>query len=241
MKTIVVKTVYKVIAVLIVGLLLFIGINKYRTIRYEKALLENQLSYMTDSTKRELKRWKDDNGKLHTTIRTLQVDNEQIGIYTKLLEKDLHVKAKQIKNLSKMSTKTIIKKELVTEYKIEYVKDTFGNIVDSSYGPTFVYKDDYADIMIEDTSIYLQLTDTFRTTTFWRRKNFLSSKKYYTDVSNTNPYTTITEFQAIETLNPRKVKFILGPSVGIGYTPSGQIHPFLGINAMWYPLTLKIR
>lgn len=215
-----------VILALMLGL--FFSIKSCRNERTKRKYLETSLAFERDSFSTYFEIWKDRNSLTHYTTESVQLDRDRLNEYIKELEEKLNVKPKQIEGKDRIVTETKIQKELV------YVdKDS-----------TWRYKDNYIDVLVTEDSSFKTFTldskDTLVRTTYWKRKWLLSDKKYYTDISNTNPYNKTTSIISLQLADPKPVKFILGPVVGVGWNGK-EIQPYIGVGAMFYPLSFKIR
>lgn len=160
----------------------------------------------------EIKRYKDDSGRVHNRAEVLVIDNlileQQVAEQARLL----NIKPKQIKG------------------DVEYISDgTVIKQVDT------VYKDGWVEIRrLPNDTIKVHLIDTLNVTRYWKRTWFLAHKKEYIDITNRSPYVTITPLRAIEGKS-KTPKFIIGPYVGVDY----RKQPSFGIGILYYPTTIK--
>jgi hypothetical protein len=160
----------------------------------------------------EIKKWKDDNGRLHTTAKNNLIDKLVLEQENKELAKLLKIKPKQIQGKTVYDTKT--------EIKIEF--DT-------------VYRDAWLEVEKTKDSLHIVMKDTFTKTEFWKRKWFLAPKQYYTDISNTNPYVKVEKITMM-TAKKKTPTFIIGG--GVSYNPfANQLVP--SITILYYPLSIK--
>lgn len=234
-----IKNNWKTIIVLVVSLILFFLIKETLALRAKNKTLVNQIEYNQDSTAKELKKWKDENGNLHSTVKTLEVENEQIGLYTKELEKTLHIKSKQLKNASKV--------KIVTKIEKEVVHDTLLVQADSTVDEAYSYKDNYLSATYfrkgDKRFIKASMKDTLTQATYWKRKGFLGlgGKEFFSDFSNVNPNSQVTPILAVKTKDPRKPIASLAPAAGIMWGIDGKPRLSAGVVILPDFLTIKIR
>lgn len=161
----------------------------------------------------EVKHWKDDNGRLHTTAKNNLIDAMVLEQENIELARLLKIKPKQIQGKTVYVTVT----DLIVKF------DT-------------VYKDNYVEIKKTKDSLRISMRDTFTKTEFWKRKWFLAPKQYYTDISNTNPYVKVEKITMM-TAKKKLPTFIIGPAVSINPF-TGTIQPTISI--IYYPFSIKL-
>lgn len=236
-----IKKRWKLLIFILVSIFLIFSINRWTDNAYRLAKANEEIAFIKKSKKNEIKVWKDREGKLHNTVKNLQLEKKQMKSYTQKVEKDLKIKSKQIQKLTKITTETSLDKELTPIYIHDTIK---GETIIDSVDRPYKYEDEYATIGVytkdNQRRISLNMLDTLKTTDYWDRKHFLAPKKFYTDISNASPYVKLNSIQAIERANPRRVKFIVAPAVGV-LTNGTQTTVGGGVVVIWYPLSLKIR
>lgn len=234
-----IKENLKLIIGILILIFLFLIIKKTFNLVNRNKNLSNQLHYLQDSTSKQLKYWKDENGKLHATVETLQVDNEGVVAYAKDLEKKLKIKPKQLKGATTV--------KIVTDIHEKLVYDTVFIEKNPSINEAYSYKDNYLSATYfrkgNEKFIKARMQDTIVQATYWKRKGFLKlgKKQHYTDFHNTNPYNHITPILAVETANPKKPIVSLAPAAGIMWGTDGKARISAGVVIVPDFLTIKIR
>lgn len=161
----------------------------------------------------EVKHWKDETGKAHTTAKNILIDKLVLEQENIELARLLKIKPKQIQG------KTIY--TVITDLIVKF--DT-------------VYKDNYVEIKKTKDSLRISMKDTFTKTEYWKRKWFLAPKQYYTDISNVNPYVKVESIRML-TLKHKPPTFIIGG--GLSFNPfNKQLVP--SITILYYPFSIKL-
>lgn len=158
--------------------------------------------------------WKDAYNKEHARAESKVAEAIFLRNDLKHLSNELKIKEKQIRSFKKANT--------TTEGTVVIKSDTF-------------YKDNYVYIDRKGDTIFFSIKDTFQIVDYWKRTWFLGKKKYYVDISSSNPYTKVNSIVARE-IKIKNPKILIGPS--IQYNPfNNRTTP--GVSIMYYPLTLK--
>lgn len=121
------------------------------------------------------------------------------------------------------AVKEVIKYETITKTQIKTVVDTFNRIE---------YKDKWTEVKgeIKHDTIDLDVTtyDSIQIVQYEKRKNFLSRKKTYIDVFNTNPNVQVSDIRSYEVKQKPK-NWSVG--LGISYGWNGKNwEPVVGVS-----------
>lgn len=205
-----------IIAFLIAHLLINI-----QTIGFQKSEISNlkgKLFWSDSSTNSKLVVWKDRYNKEHTRAQNLALERGEMLEYVDSFAKLLKIKPKSITSVSK--TGTVI--NTGGKLKVDTVyRDTSGAIVDHVKFKWPVTSDSnwikvYGRIGGGKDSIKIEIRDTLTRVDYSKRKWILGKKIYYTDISHSNPYVKVEGYKGI-TLKPEKMKWSIGPTIGVGY------------------------
>jgi hypothetical protein len=194
--------------IIIIGLISLIVFRGCQQSKLEKKLSEYQerLDNQWDSTIY----YKDKFNKEHAVAERITVEKYVLQNELKWISQELKIKPKQIKGTARVVT------NIDTFFKV----DSF-------------YQDPYIKIVKIKDTVKLKLIDTLQVVDYWKRKWILSSKKYYVDIKNSNPYVKTTSIMARE-IKVKKPTILIGPSVNF----NGNLS--VGISILYYPLTLKL-
>lgn len=192
-------------------IILFLGLRGCYTEKgYKKAF--NDANALLIHQALETVHWKDDAGKAHATNKTLIVDKLIMEQENAHLAQQLKIKPKQIKGATSYITRTEIVKQFDTSYVDNWIE---------------IYKD--------KDSIRISMTDTFQYVQYWKKSWFLSRKRYYIDISNSNPYVKVDKIKSLE-VGKKDPNFILGLSTT--YDPFSN-RLVGGITLMYFPATIR--
>jgi hypothetical protein len=194
--------------IIILGLVSLIAFKGCQQNKLEKELrsYQDRLDNQWDSTLH----YKDKFNKEHAVAERITVEKYALQNELKWISEELKIKPKQIKGTTRVVT------NIDTFFKV----DSF-------------YQDPYIQIVKIKDTVKLKLTDTLQVVDYWKRKWILSSKKYYVDIKNSNPYVKTTSILARE-IKVKKPTILIGPSVNF----NGNLS--VGISILYYPLTLKL-
>ncbi len=188
---------------IITGLLLFGLIYQCERSAEYKELSEANMQALTDT----VTHYRNALGTQTASIKTLQLDRQQLQKV--LVEKDSELKA-LVKGFAKVNNVTNFKSDIEFEpIAIAYDEPIQLNTADSTVrfmrtGTVFnkwyslSYKLDNDSIVIHPFTTYTETT----VITGLKRKWLLGRQTLTTDITNTNPYITVTQIKAAETTVP---------------------------------------
>lgn len=203
------------------GLALFLFITLWMLLG--KSCTDTKRQYIIDTTRSLLdknidsvKYYKDIYGKEHAKNEKLILDKEYLSEELSQVSSELDIKKKQIQSITSITS------------------TSKGNVI--IHDTATEYRDSFIYIAKKGDTIYFELKDTLQIVDYWKRTWFLGKKKYYVDVSSTNPYMTINKIAARE-IKIKTPRVILGPSLNYNFLHK-TITP--GISILYYPLTIKL-
>lgn len=245
---------------LLIGVTIFLllSIRSCSNQQREKNSFEKLLNLTKDSLNKDVKFWKDKSNQEHATIEKIKLEKEAMQYYADSLAKVLKIKSKQVEEITTIKTKlkysSQLSKDTVYRDSLIYVKDTSGKVIDSNLSKVPVRinfsKNDAPWITIKGSvgdrdSINVSGTDTLVKVDYWKRKWLLGQKRYYSDITNKNPYIHIEGYRVVELKQARQPVLTIGPSIQLGYPinnidwrkPQLQI----GISIQYTPLSIKLK
>lgn len=199
----------------------------------DRKLQLSSLSNQINEANYQSKIWKDKYGKEHITVQQISLLKEDIKRKFDSVGRLLKIKPKQIITVTEGQTQFVFQKEL----RIDTVWSG-----DSILSKILEFEDNYikvkASFFEEDGNIEVSGSDTLKYVEYWKRRWFLGEKRYYIDLTNKSPYIKFTGLKSY-TLNKAKPKFLIAPSVGLGYLINGKVLPYIGVSGVYYPISLK--
>lgn len=250
----------QIVPYLLIGtlILLFLSIRSCSNQRREKSSFEKLLNLTKDSLNKDVKFWKDKSNQEHATVERVKLEKEAMQYYADSLAKVLKIKSKQVEEIttvkSKLKYSGKLSKDTVYRDSLVYIKDTSGNVVDSSITKIATRinfsKIDSPWIKIKGSvgdrdSIEVSGIDTLVKVDYWKRKWLLGQKRYYSDITNKNPYIHIEGYRVVELRQARSPILTIGPSIQLGY-PINNINwrksqLQIGISIQYTPLSIKLK
>ena len=203
-------------------------------------------SELTKDLSKDVKFWKDKYDKEHATVEDITLQKEQFEAEVRNLSKILNTKPSSISKVTTIVTKGQLSGKLTTHTTIPI--DTTKKSIDPIKGPlvqstTFEYQDlPWVDIKGEvgrKDSIHLAINDTLKVSNYSKKKWLFARKRYFTDVSNTNPHISV---KGVRTLGKeiKEPNFVITPSATFGY---GLTNPYpqvvFGLTVIYYPFSIK--
>lgn len=205
---------------------------------------------------KELTTWKDVSGNEHKLVERYSIENGVFRSYVDSMSHVLSVNSKQISSLTQINQELVIKNQQLSKdsvhIKYVYYKDSTGKPdsiaqiqqIDFSWpSKSFVGKRwiDITGSVGEKNVINISGTDSLAITNYWKRTWLLGPKHLYTDVSNRNPYITISGVRSVES-GIAEPRWLIAPSVQLSYQlGTGQIRLLPGVSLIYYPLSFKIK
>ena len=83
------------------------------------------------------------------------------------------------------------------------------------------------------TEVDLKIRNEYAVVIRQEKKGLFSKPITYAEVINRNPYTETTDMRVYQVTTPKPKQFGVGPVIGIGYTTSNKIEPYIGVGLQW--------
>lgn len=202
---------YKLL-LLITVILLILVVKGYRE---QKHQLVNY-KMLTESTKVDLEFYKDKFNKEHVRSEQILVDSKNKDVAFKELYK-------------RFNTKNINSATSVT---------STTSIVIALHDTTYC-DNEYVKIVKDSQNIYVEMQDTLTIAEYTTKKWLFGKKKSYIDVYNVNPFVHLNSIKSYK-VNSYHPKWLISPSIGLGYSTDTRLRPFIGVTISNYNLSLKI-
>lgn len=193
--------------------------------------LSNAHELIQDSLKKEIKFWKDKEGKSHVVTPSILVDDKNKSIVFSKEASKLKIKPKDVDS----KTDATILHDTTLISKIDTIYIGKNKIVKR------FYKDEWNDISFIGDSIHISIKDKWVLTSYMKRPHWYSiSKQLYRDVETSNPLIKVVDVKDWQTKKENPT-ILIAPYIGVGYNPfKNNFYPSIGISAIYYPLSYKI-
>jgi hypothetical protein len=213
---------FKIILILL--LIIAFGIAVFKVV---KAYYDNySISMQTKSLQQQkidltrAKVWQDKYNQTHIELERTKVDKAILEVQVDSLARILKIKPKQVESLTQIKSDINLDKPLTITNVVDTIqpKEKGQSPIINKY-TKFQYKDKWIDIVGDvnhKNKIKIQGQDTLTKTDYWKKKWFLGSRHYYSDISNKNPHINITGVKQVES-DIKDTHWSVGPYIGVGY------------------------